>query len=55
MFNKNVDNTDVFSCCYDIKDFFPVSRIQLMSRRAGAGREHRETAGQGSHWKYCIP
>ena len=41
-YKKNVDNTDVFSCCYEVKDFFPVSRVQLTSRCAGAGREHRQ-------------
>ena len=32
-----------FSCCYEIKDFFPVSHIQLRSRW-GAGREHSQVA-----------
>ena len=42
-YKKNV-NTDVFSCCYEIKDFFPVSHIQLMSRCAGSGRKHSQAA-----------
>jgi len=40
----NVHNTDVFNCCYEIKVFFTVFQIQLMSRYAGAGREHSQTA-----------
>jgi len=41
-YDTNVDNTDAFSCCYEIKDFFPVAHIQLMSSCAGAGREHSQ-------------
>jgi len=51
----NVDNTDVFSCFYEIKDFFPVSHIQLMSGCAGAGREHSQEGSQAGQWKYSIP
>jgi len=46
-YEKNVDNTHVFSCCCEIKDFFPVSHIQLTSRCAGAGREHSQAASPG--------
>jgi len=38
----NVDNLDVFSCCYEIKGLFPVSRIQPTSRCPGAGREYSQ-------------
>jgi len=31
------------------------SHIQLMSRCAGAGREHSHTASQDGQWKYSIP
>jgi len=44
LYEKNVDNTDVFSCCYEIKDSFPVSHIQLMRRCAGTGREYSQAA-----------
>jgi len=41
---ENADNTDVFSCCCEIKDFLPVPHIQLTSRCAGAGRERSQAA-----------
>jgi len=36
-YEENANNTDVFSCGCEIKDFFPVSHNQLISRcREGA-------------------
>ena len=35
--------------------FFAVSHIQLMSRCAGAGREHSQTDSQAGQQKYSIP
>ena len=51
----NVDNTNFFSCCYEIEDFFPVSLIQLMSRCAGAGRERRQAGSQAGQRTYSVP
>ena len=55
LYKKNVANTDVFSCCYEIQDFFPVSHIQLMSRCAGAGGSRARQLTQAGQWKYSIP
>ena len=33
---------------------FPASHIQLMSRWAGAGREHSQTDSQDGQWNYSI-
>jgi len=43
-YEKNVDNNSGFSCCYDIKDLFPVSHIHLLSRCAGVRREDSQMA-----------
>jgi len=49
---KNADKTDVFSCCYDIKDFSALPHTQIMSRCAGAEREHSQTSS--SSWPMEI-
>jgi len=44
LYEKNVDNTDIFSCCCEIKDFLQSPIFKC----AGAGREHTQAAGPSS-------
>jgi len=37
------------------RTFFPVSRIQLMSKCAEAGRKQSQTSSQAGRCKYSIP
>jgi len=45
----------MFSVTAISKGLFPVSHIQLMSRCAGAGREHSQTDSQAGQWEYSVP
>jgi len=46
----------MFSVAAINQGLFPVSHVQLMSRRAGAGEStDRQTDSQAGQWKYSVP
>jgi len=47
--------TLMFSVVAVNQGLFPVSHIELMSRCAGAGREHSQADSQAGQLKYSIP
>ena len=46
--------TLMFSVVAVSQGLFPVSHIQLLSRCAGAGREHSQRDSQAGQWKYSV-